>query len=169
MWHYYLKAYWDNENITGPTILKPTFVTALFSLSCGCGVDGIFCTPLGGAWSPPPQIREILPAVVTLHVLHCVLVCETCWASVMCCRRVQLAMKSSVGRCIQNVWSSMVERSWGRWGSSGHMFLSMAKISKHTWTLQSSGPLQPQSYVLNKPQEEEKITATRALSKLLVQ
>ncbi len=71
-WHYYLKAYWDTENITGPTILKPTFVTALFSLSCGCGVDGIFCTPHGGAWSPPPQIREILPAVVTLHVCVCI-------------------------------------------------------------------------------------------------
>lgn len=55
--------------------------------------------------------------------------CSACWASVMCAGRVQLAMKSSVGRRIQNDWSSMVEMSWRRQGGAGHMFLSMAKIS----------------------------------------
>lgn len=145
--HYCQKAYWDAENITGPTILKPTFVTALFSSSwvwVWCWYHFLH-TPRRCTIATPSNNGDFAGSCNAPCVFfHCVRVCDACWGSVMCSGRVQLAMKSSVGRRIQNVWSSMLEMSWRRCGGSGHMFLSMAKISKHTCTLQSTGPLQSQ-------------------------
>lgn len=85
--------------------------------------------------------------------------------------RVQLAMKSSVGRCIQNVWSSMVEMNTRLWDGSGHMFASEAKISKRTRAPRSPvvpvPPVPPQYYVLNKPQKREKIAAARGINTMM--
>lgn len=154
--------------MTEPT--SHTFVPVLSSTSCGCGADDTFHTSRRGARSPPPQIKG--DSASSRNAPHtcalCVWVCGARWGSVMLSGRVQLAMKSSVERCIQNVWSSMVEMNTRLWGGSGHMLTSEAKISKHTHAPRSPvAPIPPQYYVLNKPQKQEKIAAARGINTMM--
>lgn len=140
---YLKKACRCSVNMTEPT--SHTFVTVLSSSSCGCGADDTFHKPRRGARSPPPQIeRDSASSRNTPHACKlCVWVCGARWGCIMRSGRVQLAMKSSVGRCIQNVWSSMVEmntRLWGRlWA-----YVRQRGQNKRTHTCTSS-PIAPVS------------------------